>query len=259
MRWYKIRALMYADSMLLRNTKWRIIEYFYFPISTILIYGFFALFVNNFAPEAGLIVLIVNVLWTFAQVCQSSVNQSMNEDSWSGSLKQIIITGISDFEYITARVMTSIIISIGVLILIVLMSVLLFGITIFVAQWQVFTILIASILVASIGLSILVAGAMIALGREYSFLAWSAMSLFILLSAPFYPVSLFPEAIKPVAYVMPYTNIFEATRSVIAGSVDMQSVAAGIYVAVAYFLASLPLYKFVFRRAREKGWLVRLS
>ncbi len=259
MRLYKIMALMYADALLIKNTKWRLIEYFYFPISTILIYGFFALFINSYAPEAGLIVMIVNIMWSFAQVAQSSVNQSMNEDAWSGSLKQIMITGISDFEYITARVISATIISLVVLAMIIAISVGVFNIAIFVTQWQLFLVLTMEILIASIGLSILVAAAMIALGREYSFLAWSAMSVFILLSAPFYPISLFPEFIKPLVLVMPYSNIFEAVRGTITGSIDYATVWAGIYIALAYFVISLPLYRYVFKKAREKGWIVRLS
>ena len=58
---------------------------------------------------------------------------------------------------------------------------------------------------------------------------------------------------------MPYTYIFEATRNVIQGAVSMDVVMNGLYVAIIYFAISLPFYKYIFRKAREKGWLVRLS
>ncbi len=259
MRLYKIAALMYADMMTVRNSKWRLAEYFYFPLTTVVIWGLFSLFVQSYAVEAGLIVLAVNVLWSFAYLAQSHTNMQINEDSWSGSLKQIIITGVTDFEYITARILSATIMSLFVLALILAVAVFAFGMTVIAQNMLVFTVLIAATLVVSIALSIFVAASMIALGKEYGFLAWTAMQLFILLSAPFYPISFFPEAVQPVIMVMPYTNVFEATRQMITGQLDMQIVSAAVIVAVAYLLVSLPFYRFVFRKARQRGWLVRLS
>lgn len=170
MRWYKIIALMYADLLLVKNSKWRIMEYLYFPITTIIIYGLFAVFMKSYAIEAGLVVFIVNIMWAFAQLAQMHVNMTMNEDSWSGSLKQIIVTGVGDFEYIAARIFSSIIVSIAVLVLIIGISVTAFDLFIIIQQWQFFAVLFTATLIASIGLSVFVAGAMIALGREYNFL-----------------------------------------------------------------------------------------
>jgi len=259
MKMYKIFALMYADFMLMKNAKWRAAEYFYFPITTVIIWGMFSLFLESYAFQAGLIVLTVNILWNFAYLAQSHANMQINEDSWSGSLKQIIITGVSDFEYITARILSATILSILMLILLIGLSITIFNLSIILAQWEIFSLLILSTLIASIGLSIIVAGLMIILGKEYGFLAWTTMQIFILLSAPFYPVSIFPDFIRPIVSVMPYTWVFEATRNVIEGTMVQSTLVNGFYVALAYFIISLPFYKHVFKKAREMGWLVRLS
>ena len=259
MRWYKIFALMYADLLLVKNRKWRVMEYLYFPITTIIIYGLFSVFMRAYALEAGLIVFVVNIMWAFAQLAQMHVNMTMNEDSWSGSLKQIIVTGVGDFEYISARILSSIAISIPILALLLGISAFAFDLSIIFQHWQVFAALFLATFIASIGLSVFLAGAMIALGREYSFLAWTAMQLFILLSAPFYPISIFPEIMRPIVIIMPYTQIFEAARHAISGNASMDAALYGVYVSIAYFLISLPFYKYIFRKARQKGWLVRLG
>lgn len=59
--------------------------------------------------------------------------------------------------------------------------------------------------------------------------------------------------------IMPYTQIFEATRQMVAGTASMDAAFSGVYIGIAYLLISLPFYKYIFRKAREKGWLVRLS
>ncbi len=259
MRLYKILALMYADMVLFRNSKWKLAESFYFPITTIIIWGLFSVFVKDYALQAGVIVLAVNILWYFAVLAQSHVNMQMNEDSWSGSLKQIIITGVSDFEYITARIFSAIILSVFVLVIMLAIAFFAFDLTLFVGYWQLFIILIGITLLSSIALSIIVAGAMVALGREYGFLAWTAMQIFILLSAPFYPVSVFPDFIRPLVAVMPYTGVFEATRDIVAGSVNFGVIEQAFFVSLAYFIVSIPFYRYIFKRARRKGWFVRLS
>ena len=85
--------------------------------------GLFSLSVKSYALQAGLIVLSVNILWNFAYLAQSHMNMQINEDSWSGSLKHIIITGVGDFEYIAARIMSSIILSLATLVLMIAVSV----------------------------------------------------------------------------------------------------------------------------------------
>ena len=96
----KIRALVHRDLLIIRRSKWRLVEIFYFPITTIIIWGFFAIHSKSFYFEAGLLVLIVNIFLNFAFVAQSTVNMQMMQDSWSGSLKQLFLSGVSEVEYV---------------------------------------------------------------------------------------------------------------------------------------------------------------
>ncbi|MBC7189072.1 hypothetical protein H5U35_02495, partial [Candidatus Aerophobetes bacterium] len=97
MRWYKISALIFRDFVIFTRSQWRLVEFFYFPITTVIIWGFFALFAREFAKEAGLMILLVSVFWSYSYICQSTINLQMNEDIWSGSLKQVLSSGISEF------------------------------------------------------------------------------------------------------------------------------------------------------------------
>src|SRR3989344_8571813 len=134
MKLYKIAALLYYDILVFKNSRWKIVEVVYFPVTTILIWGLFSLFVKDMAVEAGLVVLVVNIFWNFAYIAQSSVNMQMNDDTWSGSLKQILITGITEFEYLTARMIFAIIISIGIMLLMLGISYYVFGLSLIVTN-----------------------------------------------------------------------------------------------------------------------------
>lgn len=259
MKFYKIMALIYADMMLLRNSKWRFVEYVYFPVTTIIIWGLFSVYARSFAAEAGVVVLVVNVLWNFGQLAQQHVNMQINEDSWSGSIKQIFVSGVSDMEYITARIISSIITSLLILALLAAISVFAFNTVVFVTQWEIFSLLVLATLIASVGLAVMVAGMMVALGREYGFLAWTALQAFVLLSAPFYPASVYPEILRPIVAVMPFTATFEATRAAVAGTVTQGMIINCFTVSAAYLAVSFPFYKYIFKKALERGWITRLG
>src|SRR5438552_9139797 len=95
----KIFALLYRDVVIFSRLKWRLAETFYFPLTAVLIWGFFSVYMKSFSLEAGLIVLVMNIYWNFAYAAQSTTNMSMLEDVWSGSLKQLFVSGITATDF----------------------------------------------------------------------------------------------------------------------------------------------------------------
>ncbi len=249
---------MYRDLIILTRAKWRLAEAFYFPLTTIIIWGFFALYSKQIAIQAGLIVLIVNIFWNFAYIAQSTANLQIMEDTWSGSLKQVLLSGISEFEYMAARLLTAIVISMVVMFFILLLSYL-FTPELFTHPAQIAELSLITLL-GSMALSVVIAAVYIATGREYGFLAWTALQLFILLSAPFNPVSVFPPIMQYIASVMPFTYVFEAARMLATqSSISSVLLTKSLIAALIYFIVGWPLYYFAFKRARRTGGLVRIS
>ena len=250
---------MHRDLKIMRRSNYRLVEIFYFPITTIIIWGLFAVFAREFAAEAGLMILVVNVFWNFALVSQSSTNQMMNVDVWSGSIKQILTSGVTGMEYLVARILSAIIAGVGVLAVMMAMAYG-FGFTAIVSNAWLMIYLSLATLVASIGLAALVATVFVYLGREYGFVAWTAIQAFVLLSAPFYPVSVFPGALQEVSKAMPFTNIFEGIRMFVSqGFISQGLLFWSIVIAAIYLVVALPLYQLAFERARRVGILVRMG
>jgi len=260
MKWHKVLALMYHDTLVFSRAKWRIAEMFYFPITTVIIWGLFSAYVRSFALEAGIIVLALNIFWNFAVVAQSNTNMQMMDDSWSGSIKQLFVSGIRESEYLFARILFTTILSVFLLGILLLMSYYLFGFEIIFTRFDITLYLSALTLVSSVALSVIIAAIIINAGKEYGFFSWTLLQIFILFSAPFYPVSVFPPFLQVFSRLMPYTATFESARSfALTGTVDMMLLAQGLVIALAYLFMSLPLYFYAFRRARKTGYLVRLG
>jgi len=260
MKMYKIFALVYLDFKIFANAKGRLAEFLYVPITTVLLWGLFSEFVSGMALQAGLVVFIANIFWTFAYLAQSTVNMQVNEDSWSGSMKQILITGLSEFEYLFARVISSAIVSSIVIAIMLALAYYAFGLTLLTTNLGSILMLTAITLVGSIGLAIFVASIIFVAGIEYAFLGWTANQVFLLLSAPFYPTSVYPPFIQPLVWSMPFTAVFENVRYLVAnGAIDGTLLNISIITSLAYVVISLPIYYYVFKFAKKTGRIVRMS
>ncbi len=255
MKLNRIISLLYRDLLIIRRSKWRIVELIYFPVTTILIWGFFSIYSKSFSPEAGLIILIINIFWNFAYFAQNTANMQIMEDVWSGSLKQLLVSGISEIEYMLSRIVTASIISLLVLAIMVAIS-FLFSTALFYSIPQ-FLIISALTLIISLAMSVMISALIVFLGKSYGFLAWTALQAFVFLSAPFFPKETFPEIVQYISLIMPYTFIFEAARALPSG-VNLP-IGNAVIVAVAYTIVVWPFYIYMFRLARKKGNLVRLS
>ncbi len=256
----RIIALIYYDILVFSRAKWRVVEMFYFPVTTVIMWGLFSVYMKSFALEAGLIVLVLNIFWNFAVVAQSNTNMQIMDDSWSGSIKQLLISGIKESEYITARIISTTVISMALLSLLLAASYYLFGLKIILENIGVSSLLFLSTLISSIAMSILIAAFIITAGKEYGFLSWSLLQIFILLSAPFYPITVFPQWLQNIASVMPYTATFQSARELVStGIVDNNVLVSSLMISVVYLVLSLPVYFYAFKRARETGYLVKLG
>ncbi len=249
---------MARDLKIYKRSKWKIVDSLYFPVTTVIMWGLFAIYSREFAMEAGLMVLVVNVFWSFSYLSQSITNHSMNEDSYSGSLKQLLISGISEFEYILARIFSSTITSLLIMCVMLTVS-FFFGFVTLVQTPGLIIAMIGITLISSIALSVMIAALIIFLGKAYGFLAWTLLQAFILLSAPFFPLKILPQVVQVIALGMPYTRVFMGVRGLVeTGIVSNSLLLEGLLVSVIYVLISYPLYKMAFGRARRTGELVRM-
>ncbi len=249
----RIWAMVYRDYLIITRAKWRWAETVYFPLTTVAIWGFFAIYSRSVEASLGILLLANTVFWNFAYLAQSTVNMQMMEDSWSGSLKHILLSGITEAEYILSRIITSAILSVFVFAAMLAVAYYFgFNFTIF---WKEVLLLSTLTLIISLSLGVLISGMLILLSRAYGFLSWTSLQALVLLSAPFFPKELFPPVVREISLFMPFTGIFEATRN-LGNNPDLMW---PVWTAIAYSILVWPFYFYAFRQARKNGNLARLS
>ena len=213
MKFKRIKALIWRDYLVFFQSKWRFLEVFYFPITSIIIWGFFALWTGETQNLAGKIALTINIFWSYAYVVQSTINLAINEDAWHNEVHHLYITGIGKWEYLLSKIIFGLLLSLANLLLIILISHFFFlNISKILIEVLLISFLTAFI---SIGIATLIAGLFFALGKEYAWFSWTLLQFFVLFSFPLFPLESLPSFLQKVAIIMPFGNIFEAGRNIL--------------------------------------------
>lgn len=255
----RIFAVMERDLKFLSRSKGRIFDTFYFPLVWVLIWGFFTIYLKEFMLESALVLLAVNILWNFTARTQMEVNLHIMEDRWTESIKQIFSSPLRSSEYLIGKMVFSLVLSIVPFILVLLLSYFMFDFGFFFQDFVVFGLFVSIIIITSFAISTVVASAITMLGNEYSFLSWTSIQMFILVSAPFFPVSIYPSFIQPISKLVPYTHVFESIRSMSQGVLPSATHLLIILgVSFVYLVLSFPLYAFSVNRSRKNGKLVKI-
>jgi len=91
-------------------------------------------------------------------------------------------------------------------------------------------------------------------------LAWSVLFGLAPLSAVFYPVSVLPAWLQPVALALPTTHVFEGMRAVLAGSVFPAGHLAWAFGLNLLFMgAAVWIFIAIFGVARRRGLLLTVG
>lgn len=254
----RIITLAQYDFTVSMRLKWRYMEMIYFPITTLLLWGFFTVFAAQFALQAAFTILTVQIFWQFANVSEGSLSQQMMEDIWSRSFRDFFTSPLTSLEYIVAKIFLSLIRSAISLIVLIVGAAVLFQINLM-TDVPMFMPLIGMIFLTSIGVAIIVSAIILRVGAEYGFLSWSIMSAILLFSAPFYPLTIFPPALQSIAKFFPYTWIFEFVKEFAFSKIisSQAFVFAGIS-SIVYFFISFPFFQNQFERARKVGKLAKI-
>ena len=252
----RIIALIRRDVSITKRLKYKIVETFYFPITSTLIWGFFTLWLGDMSLEAAFMLLAANLFWSFGYQSQSNANQQMMEDRWSESFKQLMLTPLRPLEYLAGKIIFAVFWSSLSFVIILLVAYFFFGFTVLLQKILYFLFFALVTMISSMAISTLVGALITILGNQYDFLSWSTIQLFILFSAPFFPITIYPPIIRTISKVMPYTWMFESIRMLLStGRVEPYLLVKSLLVSLTYFFISLPVYSFMFEISRKRGRL----
>jgi ABC-2 type transport system permease protein len=222
------------------------------------VWGFVTLYLRNASvPKFVSFFLGALILWDILFRAQQGISVSFLEEIWSRNLPNLFVSPLRPSEFL-AGLMT-----IG------LVKVFLAGgvgalLAWFFYSYNIFLIGIAlipfvlNLMVMGWAIGIVTMATILRFGQEAEMMAWGLAFLVQPFSAVFYPVSVLPKWLQPVAAVLPSAHIFEGMRHVIeTGQVDTRSLLIATLLNGFYLAGAIALFYGSLRVAKEKGLIIR--
>jgi ABC-2 type transport system permease protein len=254
---------MYRHLALYRRSWPRMLELAYWPILQMCIWGFTASFLmtrmGNAAVMAGAALLGGVLLWEVTLRSQMGMSISFLEEIWSRNLGHIFVSPLRPYEMIIALIgMSMIRMVIGVLPAI-LLAWAFYAFNLF-TLGPVLVLFFANLMIFGWSVALGVVSLVLRHGAGAEPLAWGVLFGLTPFSAVFYPVAVLPAALRPVAWALPTSHVFEGMRGILLnGVIRWDHLAAAFALNLVWLGAACLLFARQFHQARVSGALVSMG
>lgn len=259
MRLRRIKGVLLQEMYLTLHSLEMLVDVFIFPAVNIVIFGLISLYIaGGGASLAGQYVFLGMLLWQIVGIIAYSVAVGAMWNIWSRNLSNMFIAPLKIKEYVFALFASGCVKAIGLLALGMALSAWFFdfnvlevGMTNLVLTFVVFGLF-------GLALSLVSLGLIFRFGTRLAALSWSMPWLFQPLSAAFFPIADLPPLLQYIAYVLPPTYAFEATRNGLTNQgVDWPLFAIGFALGLVYCALAIALFRALFRQSKDIGQFAR--
>ena len=258
----RILSLMLRHLYLIKASFPRIIDLIYWPTVQIILWGFiskfFTMHSTYFNNTVG-IILTAAILYDFLFRSSISYNMLFLEEIWSRNLINLFVSPLKISEIIVALTCTALIRTLIGLIPAVLIAIPLFGISL-IDLGLPLLLLLLSLYLFGITLGLLVTAGLVRFGPSFENIAWASLFFIAPLGCIYYPVEILPNWLQVVALALPLAHIFEETRSIlINNTVDYVNIYNALALNLVYLSIALLTFYRSFKTAKIKGSLINVG
>jgi len=247
---------------LLRHSVPRQLDLFYWPAVNVILWGFLSQFLagnSSFVARAGGVLLAGMFLWDVLSRSQLGVSVGFLEEVWSRNLGHMFVSPLRAHEWLVSLMLVSIIRTVVGLTPAILIAQLLFHFSLFDLGLPLAGFL-ANLMLMGWWLALLIVAAILRWGQGAENLAWAAVFVLSPVSAIYYPVTVLPGWLQPVALALPASHVFEGMRGVmVAHAYEAHHLIAALLLNIVYLVASGAVFLWAFADARARGALLQLG
>jgi ABC-2 type transport system permease protein len=258
----RVWAMLLRYLYILKSSWPRTLELLYWPTLQVLIWGFMSQFFaqnSSYVARAFGVLLGAVMLWDLMFRSQLGLSISFLEEMWSRNLGHLFATPLRAYEWvISLLVMSAIRVAIGI-VPAALLAIPLYHYSIFAMGLPLIAFL--AVLVAmgwTLGLAI--CGLILRHGMGAESLAWTVIFALSPVSCVYYPVSILPGWLQPVAWSLPQTYVFEGMRAVLfQHAFRMDYFLTAVALDLVFLAIGIAIFYLSFRNARHRGALVQMG
>ncbi len=255
----RVGAMALRYLYLLRSSGPRMLELFYWPTVQLILWGFITqFFVTNssWLAQASGVLLAAVLLWDVLFRGQLGVSLAFFEEMYSRNLGHLFVSPLRPYELIVALLTISFIRTLAGVGVAALLAIPFFDFSIFSLGLPLIGFF-TNLLVMGWAVGLMVAALVLRYGLGAESLAWVAIFALAPVSGIYYPISILPDWLQPVAWALPSSHVFEGMRAVL---IDHQFRLGDLLMAVGlnivYLTAGSGLFLYAFQGARRRGTLL---
>jgi ABC-2 type transport system permease protein len=258
--WHRITAMLLRHKYLLTSSWPRLLELIYWPMLTLISWGFMQTYVNSnasFFARAGATFVGAIILWDILMRGQLGYSISFLEEMWSRNLANLMMSPLRPIEFVISLMLMSLIrLAIGVVPM-TLMAIAFFNFNPL-SLGLALVAFFCNLIFTSWAVGLVVSGLVLRNGMGAESLAWTLIFILLPLVCVYYPVAVLPYWLQWVSWTLPPTYVFEGMRALMIDKVfrvDLMVEALAINVVV--FAAAIVAFLALLKSARVHGKLIQ--
>jgi ABC-2 type transport system permease protein len=215
-----ISALVLRYVFLYTRHPVRFVELVFWPLVDLLVWGFLTMYLQKQGAggaHTGITFLIGGmILWDVLFRSQQGVAISFLEDVWTRNLLNVFVAPVRTAEYVAATCLVGVLRVAVTLVILAVVASMAYGFHLADLGLGLLPFL-ANLMLFGWSLGMVSTAMIMRWGQAAESLAWAVPFFIQPLAAVFYPVSVLPGWLQPIARSLPCTPVFEGMRTVLSG------------------------------------------
>jgi ABC-2 type transport system permease protein len=258
----RIGAMLLRHLYILRSSWPRILEIAYWPTMQMIIWGFLSTFLHSqssYVAQAFGVLLAGVMLWDVLFRGQLGFAISFLEEMWSRNLANIYVSPLRPFEHVAALIAMSILRAIIGLTPASVLAIFLFHFSIYDLGLPLLAFFF-NLMMLSWAVGLLSVALLMRYGLGAESLIWFLIFLLAPICAVYYPVTVLPDWLEPIAMAVPATSVFEGMRIVLFEQrFDMDLFWRAFLLNLVYLAAGAGIFVAALKDARRRGRLFQVG
>lgn len=258
----RVSALIARHLFLYRRSFPRLLEIFYWPLLDLVVWGFITIYLAQEGKGMhGAVTFFLGALifWDILFRAQQGITISFLEEIWSRNLMNLFASPLTAGEFLAATMAMSVFKVAAVSIIMAFAALLFYSYNVFIMGLTLIPFVL-NLIAAGWLIGILTMSVIMRFGQQAEVLAWGLVFLFQPISCVFYPMSVLPAWLTPLALANPAAHVFEGMRGVLLDqTVPLAHLGWATGLNVLYLLLMIALYQYTFSVCKDRGMLVRVG
>ena len=240
----------------------RLMDILYWPVMELLLWGFISIYVAKLNVGGFNVVTVLLgavIFWDLLSQSQRSVSVAFLEDVWERNFLNIFVTPLRISEFLASAVILAFVRIVMTGVVMGILAAIFYKFNIFIFGFYLVPFVV-NLLIFGSALGFFTTAIILRYGTSAQVLAFGFLFLLQPFSAVFYPVSVLPAFVQPIAYALPSTYVFEGMRGVITtGSFSLGYFALALLTNAIYLALILWYFYKMFAKVKIKGRLMKLD